>query len=62
MMKKLQDQSQQTKDLQSAADSMNIDGKSNDDLQKMLDQLRAQMMSEIEIILQSVINEETKKV
>jgi len=36
MMKRLQDQSLQTKDLQSASDSMNIDGESNDDLQHML--------------------------
>jgi len=62
MMKRLQDQSQQTKDLQSASDSMNIDGESNDDLKRMLDKLREQMRSEIEIILQSVINTETKKV
>jgi len=62
MMKRLQDQSQQTKDLQSASDSMNIDGESNDDLKRMLDKLREQMRSEIEIILQSVINTETTKV
>jgi len=62
MMKRLQDQSLQTKDLQSASDSMNIDGESNDDLQRMLDQLRGQMRSEIEIILQSVINIEAKQV
>jgi len=62
MMKRLQDQSLQTKDLQSASDSMNIDGESNDDLQRMLEQLRGQMRSEIEIILQSVINIEAKQV
>jgi len=61
-MKRLQDQSLQTKDLQSASDSMNIDGESNDDLQRMLEQLRGQMRSEIDIILQSVINIEAKQV
>jgi len=61
-MKKLQDSVQQAKDLQTTISNMNIDDNSNEDIQKMLNNLRSNMDKEIEIILQTIIIEESKKV
>jgi len=60
-LKKLQEDAIQAKDLQNASDNLNIDGKSNDEIVNLLNNLKANMAEEIDRQLQSEINSEVKK-
>lgn len=60
-LKKLEEMANQSKDLESASQNMDLEGKSNEELALMMASLKENMAKAIDTILQDVINKEIKE-